>query len=211
MPLMSKICGMRDQAALDCAAEAGAALCGFIFAPESPRAITPEQAAALDSQGMLRVGVFVTDDVDAILKAVAVARLDRVQLHGQHSTESLKRLALALGPERLIRVFWPRRYADRAGLEEDLLRWAPSVGMFLLDAGLSGGGSGDRLDAAWLRGLRSPRPWLLAGGLNPENVVAAVGACTPDGVDFNSGLESAPGQKDLARIRAALAALREAS
>lgn len=209
MSLLIKICGMRDQAALDCAAERGAALCGFVFAPKSPRAITPEQAAGLDSHNLLRVGVFVTDDVEFILKAVAVARVDRVQLHGEHRAESVARLARTLGPERLIRVLWPRRYADRAALEADMHRLAPNAGLFLLDAGLSGGGSGDRLDTAWLRGLRSPRPWLLAGGLNPENVVAAVGACAPDGVDFNSGLESEPGRKDPARIRAALAVLRE--
>ena len=61
--LIIKICGMREQADLDCAAALGVDLCGFIFAPQSPRAVTPEQAAALDSGDMLRVGVFVTDDM----------------------------------------------------------------------------------------------------------------------------------------------------
>ena len=58
--LIIKICGMREQADLDCAAALGVDLCGFIFAPQSPRAVTPEQAAALDSGDMLRVGVFVS-------------------------------------------------------------------------------------------------------------------------------------------------------
>ena len=64
------------------------------------------------------------------------------------------------------------------------------------------------MDCAALCGLHSPRPWLLAGGLNPENVAASVAACQPDGVDLNSGLESTPGHKDQARIKAALLALR---
>lgn len=75
-------------------------------------------------------------------------------------------------------------------------RHAASTGMFLLDAGMSGGGSGKRIGSERLRGLNAPRPWLLAGGLTPENVKETVAACVPDGVDFNSGLESEPGRKD---------------
>ena len=80
--LIIKICGMREQAELDCAAALGVDLCGFIFAPQSPRAVTPEQAAALDSGDMLRVGVFVTDDMRFIEETARAARLDRIQLHG---------------------------------------------------------------------------------------------------------------------------------
>ena len=81
--LIIKICGMREQADLDCAAALGVDLCGFIFAPQSPRAVTPEQAAALDSGDMLRVGVFVTDDMRFIEETARAARLDRIQLHGR--------------------------------------------------------------------------------------------------------------------------------
>ena len=83
--LIIKICGMREQADLDCAAALGVDLCGFIFAPQSPRAVTPEQAAALDSGDMLRVGVFVTDDMRFIEETARAARLDRIQLHGDQS------------------------------------------------------------------------------------------------------------------------------
>lgn len=206
--LIIKICGMREQADLDCTAALGVNLCGFIFAPQSPRAVTPEQAAALDSGDMLRVGVFVTDDMRFIEETARAARLDRVQLHGDQSMTCANRLSRTLGAERLIRVLWPERYPDLAALEETMNRHAATAGMFLLDAGMSGGGSGKRIGPGRLRGLHAPRPWLLAGGLTPENVKETVAACAPDGVDFNSGLESEPGRKDPSRMRAALTALR---
>jgi len=206
--LIIKICGMREQAELDCAAALGVDLCGFIFAPQSPRAVTPEQAAALDSGDMLRVGVFVTDDMRFIEETARAARLDRIQLHGDQSMTCADRLSRTLGAERLIRVLWPERYPDLAALEETMNRHAASTGMFLLDAGMSGGGSGKRIGSERLRGLNAPRPWLLAGGLTPENVKETVAACVPGGVDFNSGLESEPGRKDPSRMRAALTALR---
>ena len=165
-------------------------------------------AAALDSGDMLRVGVFVTDDMRFIEETARAARLDRIQLHGDQSTTCADRLSRTLGAERLIRVLWPERYPDLAALEETMNRHAASTGMFLLDAGMSGGGSGKRIGSERLRGLNAPRPWLLAGGLTPENVKETVAACVPDGVDFNSGLESEPGRKDPSRMRAALTALR---
>ena len=118
--LIIKICGMREQADLDCAAALGVNLCGFIFAPQSPRAVTPEQAAALDSGDMLRVGVFVTDDMRFIEETARAARLDRVQLHGDQSMTCANRLSRTLGAERLIRVLWPERYPDLAALEETI-------------------------------------------------------------------------------------------
>ena len=196
--LIIKICGMREQADLDCAAALGVDLCGFIFAPQSPRAVTPEQAAALDSG----------DDMRFIEETARAARLDRIQLHGDQPMTCADRLSRTLGAERLIRVLWPERYPDLAALEETMNRHAASTGMFLLDAGMSGGGSGKRIGSERLRGLNAPRPWLLAGGLTPENVKETVAACVPDGVDFNSGLESEPGRKDPSRMRAALTALR---
>jgi len=206
--LLVKICGMRRQADLDCAAALGVDLCGFIFAPQSPRALSPAQAAALDSHGMLRVGVFVTDDAGFIEETTAAARLDRIQLHGSQSPACAERLAAALGEENLIRVLWPARYRDVRELAAAMAK--ETAGMFLLDAGSDGGGSGRRIEMA-LAGLPSPKPWLLAGGLTPENLGDAVRRHHPDGVDFNSGLESCPGCKRPERIRAALAALRDLS
>lgn len=88
-----KICGMTRQQDLDLASSLGANLCGFIFAQKSPRFITPGAAAALDSHGMARVGVFLTDDSGFILRTAAEARLDFIQLHGRQSSAT----ALAAG------------------------------------------------------------------------------------------------------------------
>ena len=207
---MIKICGLREQADLDCAAANGADMCGFIFAPESPRAVTPAQAAGLDSHGMIRVGVFVADDMRFIEETARTARLDRIQLHGDQSVTCALCLSRTLGADSIIRVLWPERYPTRQALEDAMLRHAPAAGLFLLDAGQIGGGSGRRINGPPLNGLRAPRPWLLAGGLTPKAAADAVAACRPDGGDFNSGLESEPGRKDHVRIRAALTALKGA-
>lgn len=200
-----KICGLRRQEDLDCAAEAGAEFCGFIFHPASPRSISPQAAARLDSRGLRRVGVFVRQTEEEIREILRVARLDLVQLHGDQSPDC----ARALGAERVIRVLWPARYPDRAALEAAMALHAPSTALFLLDAGMGGGGSGQRLLTPFLGDLESPRPWLLAGGLTPDNARQALNACPGAcGADLNSGLESAPGRKDHHKIRAALAALR---
>lgn len=205
-PLIVKICGMRDQDALDAAAP-GADMIGFIFAPGSPRGISPADAARLDTGRMARAGVFTGHDAQAMLDIAARARLDFLQLHGGQPEALAAELAARFGAEHLIRVFWPQRYADRPALERALREAAPHAGLFLLDAGTSGGGHGVRLDADFLAGLDAPRPWLLAGGLTPANVAEAVARCRPGGVDLNSGLESTPGHKSPQLIRAALAAL----
>lgn len=213
--LLVKVCGLTRQRDVDACADAGVDLCGFIFHPASPRAVTPAVAAGLHSHGMARVGVFVRQSADEVLVVMDAARLDFAQLHGGQDAAFCHRV----GPERVIRVAWPQRhvdsagYADRVALEAELAGLAPHVRCFLLDAGTSGGGHGATMDWAALRGLSPGAPWLLAGGLTPDNVTSAVAACgggSMIGVDLNSGVESAPGQKDAPRVAAALAALRAA-
>ena len=203
-----KICGLCRQEDLDFAARLGADLCGFVFVAGSPRRTTPEEAARLDSRGLVRVGVTTDSDPDALRALMRTARLDMLQLHGNQPEACVR--ALGLPPERIIRVLWPARCTDADELETVMHRLAPAAGLFLLDAGRAGGGSGRRIAPELLAGLRSPRPWLLAGGLGPDNVAEAVAACRDPqfyGVDLNSGLESAPGCKDHNRMAAALWAL----
>lgn len=198
--MLVKICGLTRQEDADAASRLGADLCGFVFHPKSPRHITPERAARLRSGAMRRVGVFVEQRAEEILRVMDVARLDFAQLHGGQSAEC----AYAVGPPKVIRVIWPDLYCHRALLHHELQKFAPSCAVYLLDAGFSGGGSGKRLEWQDLAGLAAPRPWILAGGLNGRTVGRAVSQCAPSCVDFNSGIEDAPGVKNLAKMRAAV-------
>ncbi|MFT3958063.1 MAG: phosphoribosylanthranilate isomerase [Desulfovibrio sp.] len=200
--MLIKFCGLTRQEDVDHAASLGAAMCGFIFHPRSPRGVTVAQATALDSGSMLRVGVFVNQGADEIRRIMDEARLDYAQLHGHQSVEC----ARAIGAERVIRVLWPDRYTHRALLYNDLQRNAEACAYYLLDAGLKGGGSGHKLDWSDLASLRPAHPWLLAGGLSAANVAMAVGMCAPAGVDFNSGVEDAPGCKNREKMAAAFMA-----
>ncbi|EGJ50203.1 phosphoribosylanthranilate isomerase [Desulfocurvibacter africanus] len=206
---MIKVCGMTRPEDVRLCAEAGADLLGFIFHPASPRFVTPDFPASLEPEALgqaRKVGVFVKESVVEVRHTLDEARLDYVQLHGGQD----QKFCRSVGFERVIKVFWPERYASLDELAEDMARFADCA-LFLLDAGTSGGGHGRSLDFAALAKLDSPRPWLLAGGLGPKNVRAAVEACAKAnlaGVDLNSGVESAPGLKDIEKVRTAIAACR---
>ena len=196
-----KICGMSEQRVIDEAAALGVDMCGFVFHAPSPRCVTARQAACLDTHGMKRVGVFVTQSVEEIRDIVKEAGLDYVQLHGRQSAS----FARHFPPETVIRVLWPADCASRRELEETIAAFADSCGLYLLDAGM---GSGRTLDWKALEGLSFPHPWFLSGGLSPENAAQALDACSPDGLDFNSRLETAPGRKSVSRVREAVEAVR---
>ena len=207
---LCKICGLRREEDVRLCHELGVDFTGFIFVRASPRFVEPEQAAALPGGPANplpgrpgRVGVFAGSSPEEILRVAATAGLDLLQLHGDEDEDFCR----ALGPERVIKALWPQRLTRR-DLEEEMRRFAPVCAWFLLDAGHSGGGSGTALDWRSLAGLDAPRPWLLAGGLGPAVLDQALDACCPHGLDLNSALESAPGEKDHALVREAVAALR---
>lgn len=206
----AKICGITTAEALDAAIAGGARYVGFVIYPKSPRHLARDKLAALAERARGRVEtVAVTVDADAELLAgvAAYARPDWIQLHG---AESPAKTAEA------------RRYA-RKGLikalgvarSEDLVEAAAyesAADMLLFDAkpppgGLPGGNAA-AFDWAILAGRRFRRPWLLSGGLSPENVAEAVAASGAALVDVSSGVETAPGLKDPLRIAQFLAAAR---
>ncbi len=187
---------MTRQADLLCAEKFGFDYCGFIFHEKSPRYIDPQTASGLESGAMRRVGVFVSQNAAEIASIMKTAKLDMAQLHGAQTRAD----ALAIGPEKVIRVMWPERYGGRLEFLEAAAAWADSCAMYLLDAGYAAGGSGRRIDMDWLRDLVLPKPWFLAGGLGAQNIEAALALHKPYGVDLNSGLEIEPGQKDHAKI-----------
>lgn len=227
--LLIKVCGMtREEDALLCA-ELGADLLGFIFHPGSPRNTTPEFPAGLDFlrrglPGVRKVGVFLDQKPMEALGIMAAGRLDLAQLHGGQTESFCQVLAERMGPGRIIKVFWPEKAASLEAFQAELDRYAPYCGMMLVDAGSGGGGHGRGIEnkaAEILAQARFPRPWLLAGGLNPENLPGLIsryrspGSLSqgqgPDGVDLNSGVENRPGLKDEKLLRAAFAAIKAAS
>lgn len=200
--LLRKVCGLTRPEDVALCHALGAECTGFIFAEKSPRRISPERAAAMPKGRSLRVGVFAGADRAFAREAARLAGLDLLQLHGGESPEFCR----ALGPERVIKTLWPEALSPE-DLNRELERFAPVCAYFLLDAGARGGGGGKPLDWTALARVSFPRPWLLAGGLGPETLPAALAACAPDGVDMNSALERAPGVKDHDLLRAAFTAL----
>lgn len=196
-----KICGMSDQRIIDEAAALGVEFCGFVFHEPSPRHVTPRLAASFDTHGMKRVGVFVRQSAEEIQRIVREAGLDMIQLHGGQGAA----FAEHFPAEKVIRVLWPAKYDSPDALERDIAAFAGSCGMYLLDAGM---GSGRELDWPSLDRLSFPHPWFLSGGLGPDNVARALSACSPDGLDFNSKLETAPGKKNSELVERAVTAVR---
>jgi indole-3-glycerol phosphate synthase/phosphoribosylanthranilate isomerase len=206
-----KICGITTLNDALAAVEAGADLLGFNFYPPSPRFITTSACARLCAALRARaipvttVGVFVNTppaDIQAILDECG---LDLAQLHGDEPPEDLA----ALGG-RAFKAIRPASLPEaRAAVGRYGLRKAPPA--LLVDTAAAGayGGTGQAGDWAMARPLAAEHPLLLAGGLRPENVAAAVAQVRPWGVDVASGVEVEPGRKDPAKMRAFVRAVRD--
>lgn len=188
-----KICGVRTPETARVAAAAGARFVGVVFAPTSPRRVTPDEArriaAALPPEAE-PVALFQIARADEL--AAAAWPFEWVQLHGEEDEDLV---AVAARQHRVIRGF---RFSREA-----VLRWTAcaAVDVLLVDGGA--GGSGEGFDHAELVAMRAEitKPILLAGGLAPENVAAAIRAVQPWGVDVSSGVESSRGMKDHDLIR----------
>jgi len=209
-----KICGLTREADALLCAELGANLLGFIFHPGSPRNTTPEFPARLKTPGARKVGVFVNQNPMEALSIMAAGRLDLAQLHGGQTESFCAALASRMGPQRIIKVFWPEKAASLEVFQAELDLYAPYCALMLVDAGSGGGGHGRAIGsegegkgAEILAQAKFPRPWLLAGGLGPDTVAPMLQKFQPSGLYLNSGVESAPGIKDETLLRAAFAAI----
>lgn len=208
-----KICGLNDAAGFDAAVAHGADLLGFVFFPQSPRHVTPEQAAALSARhpgGPLRVALVVDADDATLGGIVAVLRPDLLQLHGEETPSRCAaiRARFGLPVMKALGIAGPGDFAL-------LDAYAPAVDRFLLDAkpppgATLPGGNAAPFDWRLLAGRTIPRPWLLAGGLDAGNVEEALRVSGAPGVDVSSGVERARGVKDPARIAAFIAAAHRA-
>jgi phosphoribosylanthranilate isomerase len=211
--MLVKICGIKDAEAMRAAAEAGADLLGFVFFPPSPRAVTPAEAAALSATvtgGPLRVGLFVDPTDEALAATLAAIPLDILQLHGEETPERCAAIRARFGRP----VMKALGIATPADLDA-LAAYAPAVDRFLLDAKAPPGaplpgGNAAPFDWTLTAGRAIPRPWLLAGGLTPQNVAEAIRVAGAPGVDVSSGVEKARGVKDPGLIAAFVAAARQA-
>jgi len=203
-----KICGINSAAAFDAAVAAGADWVGFVFCDTSPRFVRFDEAAALTARhpgGPPRVGLFVAPDDEVVAAALALMQLDALQLYAP--------------PERIAAI--RRRFGvpvwQPVGVEiaADLPGERGAADALLLEAKPPAGadrpgGHARRFDWSLLRGWAAPGPWLLGGGLAPDNVAAAIRESGATAVDVSSGVESRRGVKDPALIRAFIAAARAA-
>jgi phosphoribosylanthranilate isomerase len=203
-----KICGINTPAAFDAAVAAGADWLGFVFFAASPRAVSPSQAASLSARhrdGPLRVGLFVAPDDAEIAAALAAIRLDVLQLYVDADRAADLRRRFGLPVWRAVGVTGPAQLpAQTSGIDAFVIEPKPPAGA------TRPGGNGQSLDWSMFADWRAPPPWLLAGGLTPANVAEAVRLSRATAVDVSSGVESSPGQKDPALIRAFVDAARSA-
>lgn len=206
MGLQAKICGLSTPETIDAAIAHGAAWLGFVFFPKSPRSITPEQAAALIARVPARVGkaAVLVDPDDALVARVLEAGVTALQLHGDESPERIA------GLRRHKIELW-KAVPVRTRADLDTARAYRGVAdRILYDAktpkGTLPGGMGLRFDWKLLDGFAHPLPWALSGGLDAGNIAEAVRTTGAPLVDTSSGVESAPGVKNVDKIAAFLQA-----
>jgi phosphoribosylanthranilate isomerase len=205
MSTVIKICGITNLPDALAAAEAGADALGFVFHQSSPRCVTLETAASIIRQlppYLVKVGLFVDAPEDFVVQAISTCGLTLLQFHGEEPPEYCLQFGLMS-----MKAF---RIRDASSLD-NLQDYATDA--WLLDAWVPGklGGTGETFNwelALQARGLG--RPVFLAGGLTPENVAEAVCKVRPYAVDVSSGVESTPGKKDHAKVRAFIQAVRDA-
>ena len=200
-----KICGLTTPETVAAAVDAGAAYLGFNFFPKSPRSVDIETARNLAVEvppGVVKVALVVNAD-DAMIEAInARVPLDMFQLHGTETPDRVREVKALTG----LPVMKAVGIAD----EEDLTKIDDYTGVadqLLIDAkpprnATLPGGNGLSFDWRLISNRRWATPWMLAGGLTPENVGEAVALTGARQVDVASGVESAPGVKDIDKIRA---------
>jgi phosphoribosylanthranilate isomerase len=204
-----KVCGITRPEDGLVAAEAGADAVGFVFYPASPRRVDPARAAEIARvlpPFVLRVGVFVDATRGEMAEAADRVGLDLLQLHGNEPPEALEGL-----PRRAIKAI----RVGQGFTTDEALRYQGRASGVVVDTRLVGetvmpGGTGVPFDWSLVRGLRDEVGFLmLAGGLSPDNVGAAIREVRPHAVDVSSAVERLPGQKDPQRVRAFVEAVRE--
>ena len=206
-----KICGLKTVADVHAVSAAGAAYFGLNFYPASPRFVTlaKGRVLALAAPALLAKVALTVDATDAILDAIVEAMpLDMLQLHGQETPDRVAQVRARYGLP-VMKVIGVRDEGDLAALFDH----STVADQIMIDAkppknATLPGGNGVTFDWRLIAGRRWLRPWMLAGGLTAANVAEAVRLTGAQQIDLATGVESAPGVKDPAMIRAFMAALR---
>lgn len=207
MKTLVKICGLSDERGLKAALDSGAAFVGFNFFRRSPRYVTFERAgelAALVPRGVKTVGLFVNPSDAELEAATNAVQLDMIQLHGDETPERLDAVKKLTGLKiiKVVGVSQPRDLIDAQAFEGH-------ADWLLFDAkppkdATRPGGNAVAFDWTLMKTYVGKTPWLLAGGLAPANVVEAIRTSGAGAVDVASGVETRPGVKSPAKIRAFL-------
>ena len=208
-----KICGLSTALTLDAALEAGADMVGFVFFSKSPRHIDWATARALGRQARGRatiVALSVDADDDTLKRIVDALSPDLMQLHGSETPARVREIG-ELFARPTMKAIGVATRADLAAAEA----YEGVADTLLIDAkppkdAVLPGGNGRPFDWSLTREFRPSVPWLLSGGLDPDTVERAIALSGARGVDVSSGVESAPGVKDVSKIRAFVAAARRA-
>ena len=210
MAIEVKICGLRTPETVRIAVESGARAVGFVFYPPSPRVLGPEAAAQLARllpTSTRAVGLFVDATDDEIEPVIARVPLDMLQLHGNEPPRRVAEIRSRFN----IPVMKAIRVATAADLTP-LPDYEATADWILFDAkppakvAALPGGTGIAFDWRLVKGVKLAKPWMLAGGLTPENLAEAVAESGARRVDVSSGVEERPGIKSPELIRAFLAA-----
>jgi phosphoribosylanthranilate isomerase len=206
MTVRVKICGLKTPEAMTAALEGGADFVGLVFHPASPRHLEIEVAAYLAGyvpDSVKICGLFVDPPDNVLARTLENVRIDMIQLHGRESPERIAEIRQAFQKP----VMKALAVSSRSGLAP--VDRYEAADWLLLDAEGTAempGGTGKVFDWSVLGGFERKGPWMLAGGLTPENVAQAISLLRPDAVDVSSGVESVRGVKDPDKIRAFLRA-----
>jgi len=208
--LQVKICGITQVDQGQVIAQLGATALGYICVKKSPRYVLPEAIAPItaavtaDYPHVQHFGVFANERIAEMIAIARTAHLTTLQLHGDETPATCQLLRDALTEANLpaIKIVKALRIRSNADLE-DSKQYEPYVDALLLDAyhPTQLGGTGKTLDWQTLKTFSPSRPWFLAGGLNPDNITAALAKLSPNGIDLSSGVERSPGDKDLEKVR----------
>lgn len=206
-----KICGLSTADSVDAAVAAGAAYLGFVFFPKSPRNLAPEAARDLALSvppGICKVALTVDADDDTLARLLDTVPVDMLQLHGHESPGRVARIRSRFGLP-VMKAVGVASAADLPALDS----YMGVADQLLVDAkaprdAALPGGNGLSFDWRLIADRQWQIPWMLAGGLTPGNLAEAVRLTGARQVDVSSGVESAPGTKDPARIAAFMAASR---